>query len=227
MKQKDILCDAGSFISLTSTCLDNVVYFFAEKYGVRFVIPASVEEEAVGYPLKKNLKKYLFSAIRIHDMLNDGIVVKTEVEVKDSTRRIMEAANNLFFVRGRPMRIIHRGEAEMLATAKELDVKHILIDERTTRMLLEAPFRIKEHFEKEFHTHVMINKKNLVALSNELNGINAMRSSELLILGYEKGFFNRFQEMEKQALKAALYKVKYSGCSITFKEIDEYLRWKS
>lgn len=226
MIQKDILCDAGAFISLTSSCLENVVYFFAEKYGVRFFIPASVEEEAVDYPIKKNLKKYLFSAIRIKDMISRGAVVKAGNGVENVSNRIAEYANNLFFVRGKPMRLLHQGEAEMLATAKELGVQYILIDERTTRLLLESPFKVKEHLEKEFGANVMVNKKNLISLSTELKGIRAIRSSELIILAYEKGFFKHFGDMERDVLKAALYKIKYSGCSITFSEIDEYLGWK-
>jgi len=226
MITKDILCDAGSFISLTSTCMEQLIYFFAEKHNVRFVIPPSVEQEAVSRPINRGMKKYLFSALRIKDLINDGVVSISDVKASEEAKQIMQYANNLFFVRGKPIQLVHMGEAEMLSVAKKLGIEYILIDERTTRMLIESPFSIKKHLEKEFHTNVMLNKKNLQALSKELNGMHALRSSELIILAYEKGFFKRFQGFEKEALKAALYKIKYSGCSIRFNEIDEYLRWR-
>lgn len=226
MKQRDILCDAGSFISLTSTCMDQIIYFFAEKHNVRFIIPPSVEWEAVKRPLEKGYKKYMFSAIRIKDLLQDKVVSISRVQAQAEAKEIMDLANNLFFVRGKPLRLVHLGEAEMLAVAKKLGINHILIDERTTRMIIEAPFSIKAHLEKEFHTNVMLNKKNLSELSKRLEGLHALRSSELIILAYENGFFKRFQAMEKDALRAALYRVKYSGCSIRFNEIDEYIKWR-
>ncbi|MFH1394116.1 MAG: hypothetical protein ABII71_01750 [Candidatus Micrarchaeota archaeon] len=226
MKQRHILCDAGSFISLTSTCMDNLIYFFAENHNVSFIIPPSVEYEAVTRPLDQGYKKYMFSAIRIKDLINDKVVAISDVKAPEEAKELMRLANNLFFVGGKPMQLMHLGEAEMLAIAKRLGISHILIDERTTRMIIEAPFSIKEHFEKEFHTNVMLNKKNLAELSKRLEGLYALRSSELIILAYENGFFKRFQDMEKEALKAALYKVKYSGCSIRFNEIDDYFKWR-
>ncbi len=224
-KTRDILCDSGSFISLTSTCLESVFYFFAEKYNVRFIIPKSVKYECMDRPLHDEIKRYMFSAVRIKDLVDDGVVHVTDVNAESEGKRIMTRANNLFFVKGKPMRLMHRGEAEMLAVAKELGVDWILIDERTTRMFLEAPFQIKSHLEDEFDSNVMLNKKNLSLLNEEVQSLSAMRSSELLILAYEKGYFKRFQKMEKKALESALYKVKFSGCSIRFDEIEEYLRW--
>jgi predicted adenine nucleotide alpha hydrolase (AANH) superfamily ATPase len=32
-----------------------------------------------------------------------------------------------------------------------------------------------------------------------------------------------FEKLQKEALEAALYKLKYCGCSISFEEITEYL----
>jgi hypothetical protein len=225
-KTRDILCDSGAFISLTSTCLERVIYFFAEKHNVRFIIPKSVKYECMDRPLNDELKRYMFSAVRIKDLVDDGVVVVSDVNAASEGKRIMTRANNLFFVKGKPMRLMHSGEAEMLAAAKALGVDWILIDERTTRMFLEAPFQIKDHLEDEFETNVMVNKKNLSLLNEEIGSLNAIRSSELLILAYEKGYFKRYQKMEKKALESALYQAKFSGCSIRFSEIDEYLRWR-
>jgi len=220
---RDIICDSGALISLTSSCLDNLLHFFAEKNDVSFIIPPSVEYETVKRPIKSRLRKYLFSAIRIKDAIDDGVVVVVDAKVEAKAKRIMYLANNLFFIKGKPLRLIQFGESEMLALAKELGIEYILIDERTTRMLIEAPPRLKEHLEDEFRVNVMVNKKNYKELVAEISPLKALRSSELVMLAYERGYFNKFQNMQKEAVKAALYKMKYSGCSIGFDEIKQYL----
>ena len=45
------------------------------------------------------------------------------------------------------------------------------------------------------------------------------------MLAYEEGFFNSFDKLQREALEAALYKMKYSGCSISFDEIFDYMSW--
>jgi hypothetical protein len=223
MKKRDVLVDAGVLISLTSGCLDNLLYFYHEKFGLRFIIPPSVEREVVGRPLGERIRKYLFSAIRIKNAIDDGVVVVVDAKVQDKTDELMKKANNLFFVRGRPLKLIHTGEAEMLVLAKELGVEYILIDERTTRMLVEAPLQLKKHLGEEFSVNVMVNKKNLQSMASEISSLRALRTSELVMLAHEKGFFKNFNDLHKRALEAALFKIKYSGCSIGFDEINEYL----
>lgn len=223
MKTHDVLCDSGALISLTGACLDQLLYFFFENHRVRFIIPPSVEYESVRRPLDSNLRKYLFSAIRIKHALEDGVVVKIDANVQSQASRLMGLANNMYFIRGNPMRLIQEGESEMLALAKALGIEYILIDERTTRMLIEAPLKLKEHLEREFGVNVMVNKDNLKALTAEISPLRAIRSSELVMLAYEKGYFRSYGRLQRQALEAALYKMKYAGCSISFDEIGAYL----
>lgn len=223
MKMRDVIVDAGVLISLTSGCLDNLLYFYHEKFGLRFIIPPSVEREVIGRPLNDRIRKYLFSAIRIKNAIDDGVVVVVDAKLEDKMQSLMQEANNLFFVRGKPLRLIHKGEAEMLVLAKELGVEYILIDERTTRMLIEAPIPLKKHLAEEFRVNVMVNKKNLQSLVSQIGPLRAIRTSELVMLAHEKGFFKNYGEMHKDALEAALFKIKYSGCSVGFREIKEYM----
>lgn len=220
---KDILCDSGVLISLTSACLDNLLHHFAEKHKVRFIIPPSVEHEVVTRPIKSRIKKYLYSAIRIKDAIDDGVVVVVDAKVEEKAKRIMRNANNMFFIRGKPLRLLHLGESEMLVLAKELGIEYILIDERTTRLLMEAPRKLKQHLEEEFKANVMVNKNNYKELVTEISPLKAIRSSELVMLAYEDGYFKSFEKVQKEAFEAALYKIKYSGCSIGFTEIKQYL----
>jgi len=220
---RDILCDSGVLISLTAGCLDNILYFFAEHHKMRFVIPPSVEEEVVTRPMYNGLKKHLFSAIRIRDAIDDGVIVVVDAKVEDQAKRMMHDANNLFYIKGKPIRLIQFGESEMIALALELGIDDILIDERTMRMLIEAPFKLKEHLESEFQVSVMMNKGSYRDLSSKTRSLKALRSSELVVLAYEQGFFKNFQKLQREALEAALYKMKYSGCSISFEEISTYM----
>lgn len=220
---REILCDSGSLISLTSSCLDNILYFFAENAGLKFVIPPSVQYETVTRPMESNLRKYLFSAIRIKDAIEDGVVVVVDEKVENEAKRIMDSANSMFYIKGSPLRLIQFGESEMLALAKELGVGHILLDERTARLLIEAPFKLKEHLEVEFKINVMVNKSSYRELSSRISHLSAIRSSELVMLAYEKGYFKSFVNLQEEALEAALYKIKFSGCSISFDEINQYM----
>jgi hypothetical protein len=223
MKTRDILCDSGALISLTAACLDGLLYFFHENYHVRFIIPPSVEYESVRRPLESNLRKYLFSAIRIKNAIEDGVVVKVDADIGTQTSRLMDAANNMFFARGKPLRLIQPGETEMVALAKMLGIEYILIDERTTRMLIEAPLKLKEHLEKEFDVNIMVHKDNLRFLASEISPLRALRSSEMVMLAYEKGYFRNFEKLQRDAVEAALCKIKYSGCSISYDEINTYM----
>lgn len=225
MKKKDIVCDSGIFISLTSSCLLDVLYYFSKKYNVRFIIPPAVEEEMISYPLNKKVKRYLFSAIRIQDAIDDGVITRIQKKsVGSEAHKIMDLANNLFYMRGKPIKLIQKGEAETISLAMELGVDNLLIDERTTRLLIEAPFSVKSHLEHEFKINVMVNKNNLNELSKRVSDLNVIRSSELITVSYENGYFNKYQRMKKQSFEAALYKIKFSGCSIGFDEIRECLK---
>jgi hypothetical protein len=224
MDPKDILCDSGSFISLTTACLDPIIYFLSERFKVRFVIPTMVRQETVDYPLQKGLKQYAFSAIKIKEALKDGVINAVDMDVSSQTQRILRMANGIFYVQGKPLQLIQHGEAEMLALAKALDIKDILIDERTTRMLIEAPFSMKDHLAEEFGVNVMLDRKALTEFGAITKGMTALRSSELVMVAYEDGYFDHFDELKREALEAALYKVRFSGCSIRFDEIEEYMK---
>jgi hypothetical protein len=223
MKERYILCDSSTLISLTGSCLEGLLYFFKDKYGVRTLIPRSVEKETVDTPLSLTTKEYCFSAIRIKDMIHDGVVEVVKDDVSAETKKIMDSANKVFYARGSPVTLMHLGETEMLALAKKLEVTSILIDERTTRILIDDPTSMTQHLQDEFHTSIMVNRQNLAQLADIVRGMEVIRSTEVAFLGYEKGFFSHFEGIEKQAAEAALYRLKYAGCAVSFKEIEEYV----
>ncbi|NYZ60820.1 hypothetical protein H0O01_03950 [Candidatus Micrarchaeota archaeon] len=224
MAERDFICDSSAIISLTDACLAHVFYFLKEKTGVKFLVPKSVVEECVEKPLHIQNKDYRFSALKIKDMINDGILDKVDADVSSKTAELEKAANTVFFARGQPLRLMHAGEIEMLALAEELEVKNVLMDERTARLMIEAPLNLKAHLEKELHVNIMVNRGSLEKMQNLTKGMNVVRSTEALIVAYERGFLKHFDDIEKEVAEAALYRLKSAGCAISFKEIDEYMK---
>ena len=222
--KKEIVCDSSSLISITDTGLDEILGFLSKEFTVRFILPSSVEWETITKPLESDLKQYAFSAWKIKHLIDSSVLKRTEPLPAASVDEVLSIANNLFYIRGKPLTLLQRGEAEMIALAKKLGVSRLLVDERTTRMLIEAPFKMKEHMQEEFAVNMMINKTNLERFSAMCQGLEVIRSSELIILAYEYGFFDSFGADKKKVLEGALYKIKYSGCSIAFSEIAHFVK---
>ncbi len=223
---KEILCDSSALISLTDSCIAQSLTHLTKKLGITFIITDTIEYECVTHPLNIATKAYAFSALRIQNALQNGIIVKVKSSPSIIQKRdeILRLTNNMFFAQGRPLTLVQAGEAEMIALASDLRMKHLFMDERTTRLLIEAPFKIKDHFEQEFRTNIMVNRENLEKFSDVVKGMEVYRSAELVTLAYEHGFFDDYKMLKKDAYTAALYRLKYSGCSIRYDEIDELVK---
>jgi predicted nucleic acid-binding protein len=221
--EDSIICDSSSLLSLSDSCLLWVISSMTGRFTGQFIISKAVEYESVTNPLE--MKSHTLGAIRVKKLLLDNVIKVVDTpNSKSLTSEILALGNNLFYIAGKPLKLIHEGETETLAIATELGLKNILIDERTTRMLIEAPLEMKAHMEMEFQRRIDINEKNLSQFLDMTRNLNIFRSTELAIIGYEKGFFKDYGEMEKRAIESALYGLKFAGCSISFNEIEEYCR---
>jgi len=218
-----VVCDSSSLISLADSCFLPVLAELKRSLGADFLIGESVKYECIDHPLE--MKSHTLPAIRLKLALNDGIIKSAgSKNLERRTEDVLWIANNIFFSSEKPIHIMHKGEAETLALAIELGLKNVLIDERTSRMLVESPEAMAKHISSEFNRNIRINERYLERFRQMTDGLNLFRSSELLIIAYEHGYFKRFGELENDALEAALYGVKFAGCSISFEEIDEYVR---
>lgn len=220
----DILCDASSLISLTRSCFDNVLSYMHNAFDLRFFISPSVEGEIITRPLSLKSKQYALSALRLKNMINRKIIIRLDADLRDKAEDTLNVANKIFFVKGKPINIIHMGEIEIVVLSKHLGINSLLLDERTTRMLIESPFKYKKHLEKEFRVNVMLNKKNLSIFQKLTQDIKIIRSSELLIIAYENGLFDNLKSLRKDTLSAGLYNLKYSGCAIRYDEIERFMK---
>ena len=218
---QSMVCDSSALISLTDSCFMHALYFLKKKYRGSFIIPPSVEYECVTHPM--NMKMHALHALRIKRAINDGIIDVVQLPEQSGVQEIKWLANNLFYAGGTPLRLIQEGETEMLSLAHQLGMQNMLVDERTVRMLVEDPESLRIHLEEEFHRPITTNEENLSSFSRLTKGMRFFRSSELLLLAYEKGYFSDYGALQHEAIEAALYKVKYAGCAVGFSEISDYI----
>lgn len=221
--KESIVCDSSALISLAAVGHLPVLAFMRGFFCGEFIISGEVKRECVDEPLKA--KSHTLTALRLQLALNDGVIaVESPRGLSRRADDVLWVANNMFYAGGRPLTVMHRGEAESVALALELGVPNLLIDERTTRMLMEKPELLRQHFGLELGREVLLNEKYAQRFRRMTEGLEAFRSSELLILAYERGYFARFGQQERHALEASLYSVKFAGCSIGFSEIAEYAK---
>jgi len=134
---------------------------------------------------------------------------------------------------GKKIKIIHDGEAACLAFSNLCGVKNVIvIDERTTRMLTEAPQNLEKMMERKLHTPLKMES----SLLNELKKFKFIRSSELLFIAYKKNLISFAHDSvpsklvtnmpfssgkkNKDVLDALLYGVKFKGAAISSAEIE-------
>ncbi|MFA6489109.1 MAG: hypothetical protein WCT52_00335 [Candidatus Micrarchaeia archaeon] len=218
---QSLVCDSSSLISITDSCFVHVFYFLKRKFKGSFLIPDSVEYECVERPMQ--MKMHALHAIRLKRAILDGAITLSPLSSSRESNEIKWIANNIFYASGTPLRLLHDGEADMLALAVETGVSNVLIDERTTRMLCEDPESLRKHLEDELSRPITVDEKNLSAFSRLTKGMRFFRSSELLLLAYEKGYFREYGELEQDAIEASLYRLKYAGCAVGMGEVEDYV----
>ena len=121
--------------------------------------------------------------------------------------------------------LIQDGEAETLALMKQLNARMLVIDERNTRMLVEDIKGLQTYLESKIG-RIIPDEKKIRQLQDLLAGIKICRSTELIALAFEQGFLDEELEKSRESLEAALYAVKFSGCAVSDREIQEFLRGK-
>lgn len=216
-----IICDSSALISLTDSCFVHVLYFLKKRFSGKFIIPPSVEYECVEHPRK--MMAHAMHALRLRRAINDGVIEVASAPERRDCQEARFLANSIYYADGTPVQLLHEGESEVLALSFEAGIQNILIDERTTRMMAESPEELSSLLKRELHRNITINEENASSFSRLVRGMRFFRSSELILLAAEKGFFEDYGELEREAIEAALYKLKYAGCAVGFGEIEAYL----
>ncbi len=217
---KTIVCDSSSLISLGDNCYLNLLPFFKEKHGIKFVIPESIHKEIYRRPYRT--KRFKLKAIKMKEMIDQGYLEVIDSQtVKDYAERFSKLANSLLTSGGHEIEIIHQGEIETIALTKHLGARNLMIDERTTRLLIENTAMLRDYLSSQVEKKIEIDRKKKGKIKMETQDINVIRSSELIALAYEEGYF---KNKKQDILEASLYALKYAGCAIKHEEINDYLK---
>jgi len=227
MTQKVLIFDSGSLISLSINGLLEELKKLKKIFNGEFIITKEVKKEVVDNPIK--IKMYELEALKIQNLIDEGCLNMpdkigiTDKEITNLMFKLMNFANTMFIGNRNEIQLIQQGETSCLALSKILNEKKIknvlVVDERTTRMLVEKPENLKELLEKKMHTNVKLKESNF----KEFNGFKIIRSTELIYIAYKKGLINL---RGKEVLDALLYALKFKGCAISSEEIEEIKKIK-
>lgn len=230
---KCLVFDSSTIISLATNNLLRILRPLREKYGGEFYLPLGVKSEIIDKPLTS--KKFKFEAMQILSEVADG-TLKLEKESLDEAQRIADLANNIFLLHGNYVKVLHSGETSVIVLAKMLGADAIVVDERTTRLMIENPELVAKIMGDKMHSKVTINWENLEKLKEYLGGMTVLRSIELGIMAYDMGLLKDYLkpkavkiagiQAKRELLDGLLWGLKLRGCSITTGEIDEIMRLK-
>ncbi|MFW6450243.1 MAG: hypothetical protein ACOCZ6_04255 [Nanoarchaeota archaeon] len=234
---KTLVFDTGPLITLTLNNLLWAIKPLKNALKGEFKICPAVYQELIKKPL--TTKKYKFEALQVLPFIMDETLeIFHNKELSKKADDLLELANKSFIAKDNYINVVHRGEMEAIATALETGAKTLVIDERTTRTLIENPYALSDHLSKKLHTNIEINRDNLSQLSKQINGINVIRSFELGFVAYELGILDRYvikseeklkeiENIQNAVLEGVLWAIKLSGCSVAGEDIEKILKMKS
>jgi hypothetical protein len=173
------------------------------------------------------IKRFKLEALKLKQLLDEGVLeMPSSLGIKDSEitnqgNKILKIANSTFQGTKRAIHLLDMGEVSCLTLSRILTQKKIknilVVDERTTRMLVEKPENLKRILEKKIQTKISIKQDNL----KFFKGFRIIRSAELVYVAYKKGLVKL---KGGNVLGGLLYAMKFKGSAISSDEIEEIKR---
>ncbi len=216
---KTLVFDTGPVISLVTDNLLWILEEFKKKFQVDFIISNSVKEELVNNALAT--KKFAFEGMLINTYINRKVLNLSNINV--NVNNLENCANNIFFAQNKPLQLLQKGELASLLLYKKINADALVVDERTTRLLIEDSEKLRKLLENKLHCKIKVNNENLKLFKDLTKDIKIIRSSELLFIAYENGLFDKFKAefTKKELLNSVLWGTKLRGCSISEEEINK------
>jgi predicted nucleic acid-binding protein len=231
---KCVLFDTGPIITLT---MNNMLWLLEQlksRFGGEFYVTGGVRVELIDRPFES--KKYKFEALQIMKYVSKDVIKEVgSDEIKAKAEYLFKLANSCFIASGQPVAIVHFGEIETLAAAILLKAEAVVIDERTTRYIIDNPGRIQQRMENKLHTKIEVNTDALQRLKAEVKGLKVIRSIELVAIAFEQGLLDLYITEKEQKLmpgikrdllEAALWSMKLDGCAIAEEEIKDIVKYE-
>lgn len=227
---KKLVFDSGPIISLTTNNLLFILDDLKKKQDIEFYITSGVHKELVERPLSS--KNFKFEAMQVLDCIKRGVLkIFDAPNLKQDTIDLLALANSIYSAEKTNVTIVHYAEIETIIACMLMQADAIVVDERTTRLLLEKPEKLRELMEGKLHTNVSLETEKLEKFKKRLSDINVVRSVELVAIAFEKGVLNRFipdmQHAENELLESVLWAVKLKGCAVSEEEINTIIKIES
>ncbi|MFH1972186.1 MAG: hypothetical protein ABIJ18_01780 [archaeon] len=226
---KSLIFDSSTIITLAMNNLLWILEPLKKQFRGEFYISQSVKKEIIDTPLKS--KKFKLEAMQVLSMIDNGILsIYDDSKYSNEVKELTKLANSLFKSKNNYIKILHEGEAGAVILAKNLKADALIVDERTTRVLLEDPKKLEKHLERKLHRDVILDTQNLKKFKELVKGIIALRSAELGVMAFEMGILDKYiskkRTTKKDLLDALLWAVKLRGCSISIEEINSILHFE-
>ncbi len=223
LKNATIILDSGPVISLA---LNNLLWVLAKtkkEYNLKFYMTEAVKSELVDHPL--TIKRFQFEALQIMKLIREEVIeVVNHPRLKEKTLSLLDIANNSFSAKDHDLTLVHFAEVSAISAALLFDAEAMMIDERTTRYLLERPERLRLMLNHKLHTPIEINKEKLSILKKETRNIRFIRSAEFIAVCFEKGLLDEYlpnlPDSKKMLLDSLIWGLKMNGCAISEKDLN-------
>ncbi|MBI5393154.1 hypothetical protein HZA96_04755 [Candidatus Woesearchaeota archaeon] len=224
---KTLVFDSGPIISLTINNLLWILDPLKKKFNGEFIITPSVYQEVITQPL--STRKYKLEALQVLPYINKKTLdIYYNKSIQDYAQYLLDLINGCFKAFGNDIQLVHFAEMEVVSCAKFLKAEAIVIDERTTRKLIEDPEGHMRYLEKKLGAKITVDKEKFQKMKEELKGLRVIRSIELAVISYELGLYKEFtsakikqMDLNKAVLEGVLWGIKLNGCSVREEEINE------
>jgi len=225
-----LVFDSSTVITLAMNNLLWMLKPLRKRFKGEFYIPLSVKKEIVDVPM--NSKKFKFEAMQVLKVIDEGdLKIFDDSKYTKKAKEVLDGVNRIYGERKKRMRVLHEAEIAVLVLAKELKADAVVIDERTTRMLVETPLELGKLLKRKTHRDVEIDENELKIFLDEYKEIKVIRSVELGVVAYELGLLDNYlirngkekKELRKDLLDALLWGVKLRGCAVSVEEINSIL----
>ena len=221
---KKIVFDSSSIISIVTNDLLGTLKLLKQNFDVEFYIPESVKLELIDKALNTN--KYKLEGIILSRAIRNGVLkVYPALEVNN----LLNISNKIYIQGDYYMHILDKGEIEALAIAIKLDADAYCVDERTMRLIIEDPNKLKKIFSNKLQKNIKIDSNNLKEFRKLIKNVPIIRSSEIMIVAFENGLFDKYisNDIPKElVLEALLWGLRLRGCSISTEDINEIIKLK-
>ena len=225
---KSLVFDTGPVISLTMNNLLWLLDPLKEIGKANFFITEQVKRELVDVPLNKT-KRYKFEALQVLHYIENGTleVISSDI-IQNDTLNLLSIANNCFSAFGHNMNLVHEAEMSAIVLYLQKKADAFVVDERTTRLLIENPKKLRHILEHNLNTKITENKNNLNEFKKITGDVRMIRSVELATISYEKGLLDKYvanmPNSKETLLESVLWGIKLNGCAVSKKEIEQILR---